>query len=147
MDRQTTKRLAEASEKALKAVADEFGVAVRYKSGSYDSNIATLRFEFAEVSADGAVHTRESAAFTHLARAYGLRAEMLGAEFKVATRTYTITGLNTRASKMPIQATRDDGRSFKFPAEVVAKALGVHEGDKPEALLPEIFPPKRGSRS
>lgn len=125
MDRQTTKRLAEASTKALEAVAAEFGVRVKYKSGRYGSSTADLKFEFAEVSEDGTVQSRETEAFTRLAEVYGLHPNDLGRQFKVRQNVYRITGLNTRARKMPIQAERcSDGRGFKFPESVVAEALG-----------------------
>lgn len=123
MDKATTKKLAEASAKALEAVASEYGVSVRYKSGNYSSTTASLKFEFSDIGDDGVVQTRESEAFTQLAHVYGLKAEDLGATFESRGRTYTIVGLNGRARKMPIQATRDDGKSFKFTDVTVVDAL------------------------
>ena len=123
MDKATTKKLAEASAKALEAVASEYGVSVQYKSGNYSRTTASLKFDFSEVGEDGVVQTRESENFTKLAHIYGLKAEDLGATFEAGGRTYTIVGLNGRARKMPIQATRDDGKPFKFTEVVVADAL------------------------
>lgn len=124
MDRATTKKLAQSAEKALQAVADEYGLAVKYKSGNYSDATAALRFEFSEIGDGGVVKTREAENFSKLAHLYGLKPEDLGATFKIGTKSYTITGLNGRARKMPIQATRSDGRTYKFPDAVVARALG-----------------------
>lgn len=119
MDRKKTQEIAAASEEALRAVAEKFGVTVSYKSGNFSPNTAALRFEFTDEGADN----REAESFRHNAAYYGMTPEDLGAKFRLGRNEYTITGFNARARKMPVQATRTDGRRFKFPAETVARAL------------------------
>jgi hypothetical protein len=46
-----------------------------------------------------------------------------GKTFKSGRKTYTITGLNTRAHKYPIQATDSRGNRYKFPVSMLPTNL------------------------
>jgi len=55
-----------------------------------------------------------------------------GTVFRYGNRTYTLTGINLRARKFPINATRDDGKQFKLPesaATAIREALGKEDDD------------------
>lgn len=139
MDKQQTKQIADASKAALEAVAAEFGVAIEYKGGSYDSGSCIIKFEFADIGEGGIVKTREATDFQRHATSYGLEASDLGREFTSNSHTFTITGLKTRARKMPIMATKNaDGRNYKFSADRIATLLGrkgMYPGG-PAAIVP-----------
>ena len=128
MDRQQTKKIAEAAEKALAAVAEEFGVQVVGKGGTFLDGSCILKFEFAEVSADGVVNNKEADDFKHYAGRYGLEAEDLGAEFTIGVHTYKIVGCKPRSSKYPIICERD-GKRYKLPALDVATAMEKARAD------------------
>lgn len=123
MDRQICKAIAAAAEMALADVAKGFGLHVKRGTANFDSTSAKIQMVFSEISEDGTVMTREAEAFKDNADMYGLRPEDLGEKFDHKGHTFTITGLNARARKMPIQVTREDGRTFKFAALTVKRIL------------------------
>jgi len=124
MDRQTSKAIAAEAVEALMAVADKYGCAVERGSASFDTTSTKIQFAFSEIGEDGIAMTREAETFKQAAYMYGLKPEDLGKKFTSNGHTYTITGLNTRARKMPIQATREDGATYKFTADQVMRSLG-----------------------
>lgn len=123
MDRIKTRAIAADAMAALQAVATKHGLVVKYSGGSYGMSNAALKFEFAEKASNGAVLTREAVDFQQYASVYGLKPDDLGRQFQHNGYTYKIVGLNARAHKMPIQAVRLDGKTFKFPENVVRLSL------------------------
>jgi len=114
MDRQKCKLVTEASVNALKGLEEKFGVKITSKGGRYDNGMAQLKFEFAEVKADGSVSTEASEAYRQLAKFYDLPEDGLGKVFQFRRRQYKVVGLKPR-SKCSILAERlPDGRMFKF---------------------------------
>ena len=105
-------------------IEEELGIKLNYTGGRFGSTNLTLKIEAAVVAEDGSVQTKTVEAFKLMAKHYGLEPDDLGKQFTIGGKVYTITGLNTRAHKMPIQADRFDGRGFKFPVSSVQRALG-----------------------
>lgn len=76
----------------------------------------------------GIVLSPEAEAFKVLAPTEGLKSDHLGQTFSTHGETYKVTGLNSRATKMPIQADRvSDGARFKFPVSMVKSAFDLKE--------------------
>lgn len=117
--RDTTRTLANEVEAALQKLLADRGITVKYKGGSFTTNNATLKIEFATVSESGEVNTREASDFKALAKVYGLEPTDLGRTFTSGGVTYTITGLKSRSHRYPVLVKRNDGRTFKFPADRV----------------------------
>ena len=123
MDRQKCRLIAQEAEIALRAIAAKHGVEIKYNGGNFTPTSATLKFEFAERATDGTVLTEEASNFKRYAEIYGLKADDLGREFWLNGKRFTISGLNTRAHKMPVIAKASDGKSYKFSATSVVNRL------------------------
>lgn len=124
MDRQKTKRLADAVIVALATVAAEFECEVDYKGGKYSDNAATLKIEFAERAADGTVMTQMATDFQTHAAFVGLKPDDLGATFERNGHTYKIVGFKPRATKMPVICERPNGSRYKLNERDVIRGLG-----------------------
>ena len=105
------------AEKALIAVADQYGLSLIPKGGRYgDTNLA-LRFEF-RLPDDGAMPKD----FPMKAKLLGVPEDCFGKSFMQGGSMYTITDLNLRRPKFPVSAKRNDGRGFKFSSNVTTRA-------------------------
>lgn len=112
---------------AVEAVQAALGDAVHVERGrvTYDDNAVTMKIVVSRVDAEtGEAMTPARRDFERYCGIFGLEPGDLGATFKSRGRTYTIVGLKTRARTYPILAERDDGQSFKFPADAVLRGLG-----------------------
>ena len=108
---------------ALDAVAHKHDIGIRIGSGSYDDHNLTLKLEIVSRSEDGVMLSVEAQAFKRQACVFGLKAKDLGREFTWRGAKYTICGLKPKSPKFPILAIRKDGRTCKFGAEMVVRAL------------------------
>lgn len=111
-------------EAALKPVAEQFGVQIKYLGGRFnDSNFET-RFEVAVKDSDGRAVTRMALHFKQCAVLYGFAPEDLGRKFRHAGVPFEIIGLNPDAPKYPIIAKRvRDGKQYRFTPDVVKAFL------------------------
>lgn len=126
IDRAALGPLAAAIRKALEPVAAEYGLTLTMRGGSFSATNYQPKMEFAVVSADGVVLSREANDFKMMAAFYGLSPEHLGAQFSFDGNTYKITGLASRSNKRPILA--EDvatKRTYKFSDKDVVRLLGV----------------------
>ena len=117
-------------EKALHDLGDDLGISFSFSHAKYDLNgqYATFKLELAVVGADGEATSREAELFKKQCHLYGLEPKHLGTDFTIGMNTYTITGLNPRAHKFPVNATHSvTGKRFKFPERDVQEALGLGE--------------------
>lgn len=116
---------------ALADVSKKHGVDIRFGSGGkYNETNASLKLEISCVQGDGTVITKEADAFKRHAYLYGFKPEDLGREFVSGGKRYKISGLNTKAHKMPVLATEvGTNRVFKFSEAIVLNRLG----DTPES--------------
>jgi hypothetical protein len=124
MDRQKTKRIADAVIVALATVAAEFECEVDYKGGKYSDNAATLKIEFAERAADGTVMTQMATDFQNYALSVGLKPDDLGASFERNGTSYKIVGFKPRATKMPVICETPEGKRYKLREADVVRGLG-----------------------
>lgn len=125
IDRTTCRLLAERIEAALKPIADELGVVITAKGGSFTSSQYTCKVEVATVGDDGAVKTRAADAFKQLASLYGMAPDDLGKTFRVNRKTYTIVGLATRRRARPVIAKDADGREYVFAVNDAKRFLAL----------------------
>lgn len=122
IDKAAAKAIAEACQKALDGVARDFGLDLTMKGGAYDPTGGTYQPKM--VFTLPAVANAAVASDLEL---FGITGEF-GTEFVSGGKTYRITGVNFRARSMPIKATCvADGKSYKFEAYAVQRALGQDE--------------------
>ena len=128
IDRAFLRTFASDAEAALTEIADDYGLKISYKGGSFarDGRFATIKFEMVAPDATtGETLSREELDFKLFASSYGFEPEDLGRPFTVRGEVYHITGLKSRRPKFPICAERvKDGKPFKFPAEAVKPRRG-----------------------
>jgi hypothetical protein len=123
MDRVLARKIGTAAEKAMRTIADRYGVAFVDRGGRYGHDTLTIKIELADIQ-NGEVQSRAVTDFKRLASRYGLEPDDLGTEFRSGGYWYIITGLNTRAPKYPIKCERKfDGKGYKFTEAQVAFAL------------------------
>lgn len=116
-------RLGREIEEALKPLAEKHGIVIRYQGGRYAAGQYYPKIECAVRMADGTVETTEVRDFKQWANAFGLEPTQLGQSFTHRGEVFKICGLKPSSKKMPVLASRKDGKTFKFGAELVAKAL------------------------
>lgn len=123
MDRNTVKRLRERINGSLLVLEEDYDVKVG--NATFDRmGSVTFKVIISERDANGVALTPEATAFKTLATIYGLKSDDLGRVFIYQGKKYRISGLASRASKMPILATSEaDERTYKFAAEAVVRAL------------------------
>ena len=136
MDKATAKNIAEAAKKALDAVAKEFGLDVNYKGGNYDPSLGTFAPKFEFSASDSAKREFELSIRAVTVEGKKLNefmheldnpftADDWNATFFSGGVTFTLCGVNLRAPKYPLLAkSAKDGKTYKFNAKAVAKALG-----------------------
>ena len=106
---------------ALDAVAKKHNVTITGGNGTYCDDSATLKLDIADVI-DGEAQTKAELDFKRVAHIYGLSADDFGFTFEYRGSTYTVSGINTRANRYPVQACTADGTRYKFPASVIKNA-------------------------
>lgn len=122
MDKAAAKTISAAVEKALQAVAKEHGLTLQMKGGSYDPHSGTYqpKMEFTLPAIANAAVAKDL-------KLFGIEGKH-GTVFTINGREYAIDGVNFRAKRMPILAhSTSDGRTYKFEAFSVARALGQEE--------------------
>jgi len=122
-DKATCREVGDAIEQALKSVAVKYGINIRKGNGRFSPDTLDLKIHCARVQG-GKVLSKEASDFKRLASLYGLKPSDLGRTFTAGNGTYKITGLNTKAHKYPINATKvTTGAGFKFPEKRVKLLL------------------------
>jgi len=144
MDRSKCKQIADAVLKAVKDIESTFNVKASYSTGRYGDTSCQLKFEFADVAADGMAQegqylvcqgpnhtgchriidgpqegdTRAAKAW-ELAVLDGLPADGLGKVFTFRGTEYKVTGYKPNCKYNIIAERVHDGRGFKFEALAV----------------------------
>lgn len=125
IDRAALKEIDNALLPAVKMAAEELGLEVEIKGGSYDPTVGTASRKV-EFSLGGAAE-RE---FARYAPIFGLKAEDYGKEFTSRGTTYRLVELSTRRPKFPAVGERTkDGKLFKFTEQVLKQVRDLPEGD------------------
>jgi len=108
---------------AMKPIAEDLELHIEFGNGTFNDSNATLKLKIALIGDNGNILSKEEIAFEQMSWAHKMPASALGSRFRSQGRFYTITGYNSRAHKMPINAKRDDGKPFKFTVNYVKAAL------------------------
>jgi hypothetical protein len=116
--RQDANLLGREVEEALRQVAERHGLQLDIRGGTFDSGSFKPRVEFKTAASD-----RDE--FARYATLYGLNADDFGRSFRNGGREFTVAGISPRSPRRPILAKSADGRTWKFPADAVVRALGA----------------------
>ena len=127
IDRPTLRLLAEEIAAAAQSVAQKHGLNIRYDGGQYAGLFGTVRLKVSTISDNGVVESEERREWGLYCTSFGFKPEHLDKPFTVRGYDYKISGLKAASGKYPILGLRSDGKTFKFPAEVVKRALGLVE--------------------
>lgn len=118
-NRQSCAALSARVQAALQPLADEFGLVITTKGGTFTPDNFTIKVEAATISRDGTVQSREATLFREYAQSYGLDPGLLGAPFSSNGKEFVVVGLNPRAQRLPVIAKDGSGLRYKFAAETV----------------------------
>lgn len=120
LDRSGAKKISDEALNALKSVAEQYGLNVKFSGGTVapDGTNCTIKFMFSMADVD--LPKKE---FEKYAEAFGLSAGMYGMEIKVAGKKFSICGIKTSSYKFPILAKSDDGKTYKFSVAQVKLAM------------------------
>ena len=112
-------------EMALAGIAAKHGIKIDLGKMGFSAHNVKVSLEAAVIGEGGIVLDRAAIDFKQLASLYSLEADDLGKEFTFQGTQFRITGLNTRAEKMPVQGVQiSTGKEYKFPVRSILRALG-----------------------
>ena len=119
----TCREVSKEIETALKKVATKYGIDIKTGNGRFSSDTFDLKIKCARI-VGGKTLTKEVRDFKLYARSVGLKATDLHRVFCSGSKTFKITGYNTKAHKFPIMGIDiKTGRGYKFPADHVRLLL------------------------
>ena len=123
-DKKACVLLGNAIEQALEKVADEYGVSIKRKNGSFMPSNYTLKLEASVIASDGIALSKEVEDFKDYCHDYNLEQADLYRVFSVNGISYKLKGLSIRSRKHPILALNlKNGKTYKLPERIVQKAL------------------------
>jgi len=120
-DRPTAIAFGAELETVLAKLSKKYGITIDLKTRKYETDGSgySAKVIVAVVGSDGVTVSKEAKDYERFAKAFGFTIK-LGETFYSQGESYTVTGFNARASRMPIQAKRNrDGLGFKFTKSVV----------------------------
>jgi len=131
MDKALAQKIAKATEAALAEVAKEFGLDVKVGGGKYDPGAGTFAPKvefFANDSAERDFKRIIGTVPVDYATGIGsfvFTEDDWNVTFKSHGKTFSLCGVNPRSPKYALSAKcLDDGKTYKFTASSVARALG-----------------------
>jgi hypothetical protein len=142
MTSKKVRRLAELAELALKTLAKQEGVLIKYESGSFREDIGqfTAKFSFTCMQENG-VPTD----FAKRAPRFGLTADHYGATFMAQGKAYSLVDISERAPKYPMIGEHLlTHKLYKFPVDLVVgqisgrstnETFGTLKDEEPKAWV------------
>ena len=109
------------AEQALQEIAMKYDVNIKAGNISYTNTNFNLKLEVTKKDIGG--KTFEQVEFEKHCIMYGLKPEHYKKEFTMNGEKFAITGFKPRATKMPILAVNQEGKSYKFRADIVKRLL------------------------
>ena len=103
--------------KAFREVEEAHGIKLNIGNISFDDTTFRTKLEASIVNEKGIVEDRERTDFTKYATMFDLNPEWLDKEIVLNGRTFTITGLNTKASKNNIRIQAENGDVHICPSK------------------------------
>lgn len=140
-------------DEAVKSVAAEYGVDIRFGNARYDETAATFTVEMTFAATEGYDPARAN--WDAHCKSYNLEPEDFGKEFRFVGEkdVFRICGINTKATKNTILIQRvEDGKEFSTSPLAVRTALGKFKTTQapvpatnatPDATAPSEDPRKR----
>lgn len=121
IDTNVCRMLSQEIEKAVKPVAEKYGLEIKVASGSYHSLEFRPKVVVSVISETGI-----PVGFPSTARLIGLPEDCYGKTFRQGSRQFKITGIELRRPKMPVSA-QDvlTGKGFKFSVNSILRGLGL----------------------
>ena len=127
MNKAKVKALRAAIEKAVAQVEQEWDVDVTVGNARFTNESVKFQFNVVEKRTDSngqaVTVSLEQIDFERNCWKWGLQATDIGRQFFHNGKRFTLTGSKSRAHRYPIQATRSDGRTFKFTVDCVKGKL------------------------
>jgi hypothetical protein len=103
--------------KAFREVEEAHGIKLNIGNISYENTTFRTTLKASIVNERGIVEDRERTDFTKYATMFDLNPEWLDKEIVLNGRTFTITGLNTKASKNNIRIQAENGDVHICPSK------------------------------
>lgn len=123
-DRVSIRGIGAEMEIALSVIAEKYGISIEYGGGEFTETNATVHLKLSVKDRYGKVITREHSDFERYATAFGLLPGDFGRSYELNGEEWAISGLKPGNPKYPVLATKHfDGKTYKFPADVVKLAL------------------------
>ena len=123
-DNSNIKEFLDACEKALKPVAERFGLDLERKSCTYHKDVAPVAFKVLTRGENG--EDREKAEWDRYCARFGLKPEDYGRTFTLPRGggEHTICGIKPRSSMYPVLArSSNNGKTYKFTSNIVIRGL------------------------
>mgnify|MGYP003125848632 CR=1 FL=1 len=100
---------------ALREVEEAHGIKLELGNISFDATMFRTKLEASIVNEKGIVEDRQRRDFTQYATMYDLNPEWLDKEIVLGDDTFTVTGLNTKASKNVVRIEKANGKIYGCP--------------------------------
>jgi hypothetical protein len=128
-DRAFLKRLRDEIDAALAPIAEEYGITLQLGNASFSPDDVTFKLKGHIIRAPGEM-SREAADYKKYAGDYGLNPNQyaLGAKFRHRNSTFEITGLKMSSRKYPVLCRNHNGKTYKFPVDLVKRCMGSRLG-------------------
>ena len=102
---------------ALREVEEAHGIKLNMGNISFDETTFRTKLEASVINERGIVQDRERTDFTQYATMYDLNPEWLDKEIVFGDDTFTVTGLNTKASKNVVRIEKANGKIYGCTAK------------------------------
>ena len=102
---------------ALREVEEAHGIKLNMGNISFDETTFRTKLEASVINERGIVQDRERTDFTQYATMYDLNPEWLDKEIVLGDDTFTVTGLNTKASKNVVRIEKANGKIYGCTAK------------------------------
>ena len=116
-NKQNLKVIRVAINTALREVEQAHGIKLNLGNISFDETTFRTKLEASIVNEAGIVEDRQRTDFTKYATLFDLNPEWLDKEIVLGDDTFTVTGLNTKASKNVVRIEKENGDIHVCPSK------------------------------
>ena len=110
-------------EQALQEVGQRYGIEIKAGHITYGETKFTLKLEAHKPEVNG--KSFEQAEFEKYCLLYGLSKEDYNKQFVLEGKVFTIFGFKPKASKYPILARCENGKTYKFSASSIRRHIAA----------------------
>lgn len=119
------KGLREELQAALQEVAKRHDIQISVGAARFTDTDCTIKVQMLAKGDGAAIQSKEEKDFIRYANMYGLQPEDLGKEFQRGLHVFRVSGLKIPNRRLPVLATRSDGKVFKFSDLTIRYSLGI----------------------